>query len=102
MATFRRTSWCSSSRSCRSRNWRSADALFDIERETVRVADVAARHGRIFLDHGAACGQQRRLGGLQVGHQKVEHRAVLGSALDEQAKRAGLEAGHRIAIKKFF
>src|SRR5271169_4458827 len=68
-------------------------ALFDIERETVRIADIAARYRRIFLDHGAAGRQQRRFGGVHVRHQKVEHRAMLGSRLDEQAECAALKAG---------
>jgi hypothetical protein len=67
-------------------------SLFDVEHKSVGVADVAARDRRVFFHDRTAGRQKCAFRRLHAGHEKIEHRSVLGTVFDVQPKCSRLEA----------
>src|ERR1700728_1233078 len=69
-----------------------ASSLGNVERESVGIPYVTARQGWILFNQDTTGRQQTRFCRWNIRHQQVEHGALLFSALDVKAERAGFEA----------
>jgi hypothetical protein len=76
--------------------------LTDVEDEPIRVPDVAAWHGRIFLYDRATGFKQLALCGSDIGHKKFKDRTMLFALFDVESERTGFKADNPCVLTRYW